>query len=168
MVMPHTHGEWPERFGGRWLPEERGPHSLALRTQLLKDAPGVPLWPDPEDPSTIDAVSRTPHEKFAFAPPWLIFGFLPRGSRGWWLPDDTTGVVNQVIGHAHYLPPADNGIAKLVVRQLHGMYDWDAARELSPGVGAFFANKLTGGVPGRLDKPVSGCAACTSPCVHEP
>ncbi len=35
MLMPHTAGQWPEEWGGKWYPDQRGALSSAFQ-QLLK------------------------------------------------------------------------------------------------------------------------------------
>ncbi len=35
MLMPHTAGQWPEEWGGKWYPDRRGALSSAFQ-QLLK------------------------------------------------------------------------------------------------------------------------------------
>jgi hypothetical protein len=57
----------------------------------------VPMWADPEDPTTLSAAVAAAEERYLMAPSWLMFGFYPRGSKGWWLPDPmAAGTVQQV------------------------------------------------------------------------
>ncbi len=39
MQMPNNEGQWPEEFGGRWLPERRGPLSTRWQALLRQDTP---------------------------------------------------------------------------------------------------------------------------------
>lgn len=96
---------WPEELGGRWLPPNRGPYSLAFLEQLQQDNPEAPLWPDAEDASNAAAADRVPTEKFAFMPEWLGIGYWTRGRQGYWDPRITGNIPQQVLqpGTCHSL-----------------------------------------------------------------
>ena len=48
-----------QELGGRILPAKRGGHSTRFLEQLREEAL-APLWPDPEDPTTVDASDAMP------------------------------------------------------------------------------------------------------------
>ena len=87
---------WPEELGGRWYPPTRGPYSSAFLQQLEQDNPEVPLWPDPEDASKAAQADRVPPEKFAFMPFWMGIGYWHRGRHGYWDPNLTGNIPQQV------------------------------------------------------------------------
>eukprot|EP00798_Chlamydomonas_sp_ICE-L_P003538 gene3538-13607_t len=82
MRMPHRGAEWDDATGGNTYGGPPGPLSIDFSSQLQEDCPGCPLWPDPEDVATMGEARKTATELFAFAPPFLIFGYFPRGRLG--------------------------------------------------------------------------------------
>ena len=60
------------------------------------DAPDLPMWLDPEDPSNAAAADRVPKETFAFFPDWLGCGYWLRGRQGYWNPGITGNIAQQV------------------------------------------------------------------------
>lgn len=99
------------------------------------------MWPDPEDPKTAQQAKQARHERYLMAPPWLAFGFFPRGSNGYWTPG-VRDIVNQVMGHAHYMPGTDGAISKPSVRQLVHQYDWQLqVHQEAAKHGMLFANR---------------------------
>lgn len=95
---------WPEDLGGQWYPTERGPYSTDFLQQLTLDAPDFPLWPDPENSSNAAAADRVPTETFAFMPSWLGLGYWLRGRKGYWDPNVTGNIAQQVCKFASLMP----------------------------------------------------------------
>jgi hypothetical protein len=90
---------WPEKYGGRWYaPGPLGAGVTHFRSLMRNDTGlDVPMWADPEDPATLPVAVAAAEERYLMAPSWLMFGFYPRGSKGWWLPDPmAAGTVQQV------------------------------------------------------------------------
>lgn len=87
---------WPEELGGQWYPTERGLYSTDFLQQLFMDAPDLPIWPDPEDSNNAAAADRVPTETFAFMPKWLGLGYWLRGRKGYWDPNITGNIAQQV------------------------------------------------------------------------
>ena len=65
----------------------------------MNDAPDLPLWPDHENCSNAAAADRIPTETFAFMPDWLGMGYRLRGRKGYWDPNMTGNIAQQV----HYM-----------------------------------------------------------------
>ena len=93
---PGWHRGWPEELGGRWYPQQRGPYSTDFLHQLLNDAPDLPLWLDHENASNAAAADRVHPETFAFMPDWLGLGYWLRGRKGYWDPNMTGNIAQQV------------------------------------------------------------------------
>ncbi|KAL3155658.1 hypothetical protein ABBQ32_012690 [Trebouxia sp. C0010 RCD-2024] len=125
--------------GGSVVPPERGPYSTDFLQQLLDDAPDLPMWLDPENSSNAAAADRVPTETFAFMPDWLGLGYWLRGGRGYWDPDMTGNIAQQVIAHTHYIDThANTAMAKRVVPMSLHRYNWDLPRQAN-GNQPFFA-----------------------------
>eukprot|EP00798_Chlamydomonas_sp_ICE-L_P014413 gene14413-20407_t len=98
MRMPHIETGWETSLGGNMYgSEEKGPLALEMLKQLEDDCPGCPMWPDPENLKDLEAARSTPTENFLFAPPFLIFGYYPRGRLGF--RHQQGRATRQVIGH---------------------------------------------------------------------
>jgi len=87
---------WPEEYGGEWYPKERGKYSTAFLQQLQQDRPDTPLWLDPEDAANAAAADKVPTEKFALMPRWVGCSWTWRGKAGYWDPNITGNVAQQV------------------------------------------------------------------------
>eukprot|EP00798_Chlamydomonas_sp_ICE-L_P013145 gene13144-3467_t len=142
MRMPHVgRGGWNESLGGNCYGEP-GSLSTALYRQLKRDCqpddsgPDCPMWPDPEDRQTAEAATAVPTEPFLFAPPFLMFGYYPRGRLGYWIPEALRGgPVQQVLGHLHYNPTGQMAqISKLIAKHSVRMFDWSVAHNLHSNV----------------------------------
>ncbi|KAA6428239.1 MAG: hypothetical protein FRX49_01835 [Trebouxia sp. A1-2] len=124
--MPNCRG-WPEELGGEWYPRERGKYSTDFLQQLQQDRPETPLWLDPEDAANAAAADKVPTEKFALMPRWVGCSWTWRGKAGYWDPNITGNVAQQVIGHTHAIPNGNRAMAKRVIPQSLGIYDWELA-----------------------------------------
>eukprot|EP00798_Chlamydomonas_sp_ICE-L_P010222 gene10221-8139_t len=114
MQMPHRGEQWDDSIGGNLYGEKRGKLSKDFLDLLKSDCGGCPMWPDPEDPSSAQAAEQTPREKFLFAPPFLMFGYFPRGR----------------------FAAGDSHLGKTLAKMSVGRYDWLVSHELH-GINVF-------------------------------
>ncbi|DBA77805.1 TPA: hypothetical protein ACH3X1_009162 [Trebouxia sp. C0004] len=80
--------------------------------QLQQDRPDTPLWLDPEDAANAAAADQVPTENFALTPRWVGCSWTWRGKAGYWDPNITGNVAQQVIGHTHAIPNGNRAMAK--------------------------------------------------------
>eukprot|EP00798_Chlamydomonas_sp_ICE-L_P027632 gene27632-7269_t len=128
LVVPSSGGEWPEKFGGRGLPAERGALSMAWM-ELLRNESGAPMWKDPDVVKRADgADGGMTHQEMrsewvASLPSWFVTSWWTRDKamRGDW--DFHTKPPPQVIGHMLWMPH-DKKVYKNALKMAYGWYNF--------------------------------------------
>eukprot|EP00798_Chlamydomonas_sp_ICE-L_P030037 gene30037-17930_t len=100
MKMPHVGDKWDEELGGNMYGGPPGRLALEFAELLRADCPECPMWPDLEDPNTQEEVKAIAQEKYLFAPPFLLFGWFPRGRLGESKPNHSVWASSRLISAA--------------------------------------------------------------------
>ncbi|KXZ51702.1 hypothetical protein GPECTOR_11g151 [Gonium pectorale] len=163
LLMPHSRGEWLPVWGGYPFNSTPGDCTKAYR-DAYKEL-GVPLPPDPEDPSTEAAARATKSELIGLlqvqsfdngcAGCWAEAGWWDTGRHGWW-HRHLLGATQRKVAMGHIwagLFPGD--FQKEMVLMLSGHYNWQvAARVARSKKRAFFANQAFPPSPLPPEAPV--------------
>ncbi|KAG2433908.1 hypothetical protein HXX76_008260 [Chlamydomonas incerta] len=135
--MPHSGGVWPLPHGSYPFNRQLGPRTQAFR-QAFKDL-GVPLPPDPEDPTTEAAARATAPENFTLlnldaGEGWRLGGWAEstwgtQGRVGYW-HSHLQPPPARAMGHIHAGLWPGEAVQKQVVFQATGHFDWRVAARL--------------------------------------
>ncbi|EFJ50559.1 hypothetical protein VOLCADRAFT_88492 [Volvox carteri f. nagariensis] len=147
MRVPNARGDWPMELGGAVYPPQRGETSRIWREIL--EADGVPLWPDPEDPTKAD-LAATITETFAYLPIYLSESWSQGGALGYWNPALLRPTGQPPAALAHFVHVPGGATNKLTVKMAFNHWDWDVAHAAHPNRGVFFASTRAAPLPDVL------------------
>ncbi|KAG2498506.1 hypothetical protein HYH03_003757 [Edaphochlamys debaryana] len=145
--VPNTKGVWPTELGGELYPKQRGNMSSTWMAMLQED--GLPLWPDPEDPTQAGRAASI-KEIFAFTPPWLATTHDEAGHTGYWNRALLGPDVFSPYAHSHVLYTPGGSVTKHHLKLANHHWNWELLHRLHPKGGVYTCSTEHAPVPDVL------------------